>query len=139
MKQLTIFLLMIMPIIAFAQNYPGMSEADMQKMMQQMEKMQSCMEKIDEEQLKALEKRSNRLEHEVKALCDNGKRDEAQKKAIEFGKEIAKDPSMKQMRQCGRWWQRWYRKWPLLTRIHPATIITYVTTSDRCARDRTAR
>jgi hypothetical protein len=78
-----------------------MNEADMQKMMQQMEQMQSCMEKIDEEQLKALEKRSNRLEREVKALCDNGKRDEAQKKAIEFGKEIAKDPSMKQMRQCG--------------------------------------
>ena len=73
----------------------------MQNMMQQMEQMQLCMEKIDEKELKALEKRSKQMEREVKALCNSGKRDQAQKKAIEFGKEMAKDPTIKQMAQCG--------------------------------------
>ena len=101
MKQLTIFLLMFMPIVAFAQNYPGMNEADMQRMMQQMEKMQSCMEKVDQNKLKQIEQRSRQMEAEMKSLCADGKRDEAQKKAISFGKEMANDPTLKTMMKCG--------------------------------------
>ena len=101
MKQLTIILFMFVPIIAFAQNYPGMSEADMQKMMQQMEKMQSCMENVDQKKLKQIEQRSRQMEVEMKSLCANGKRDKAQKKAISFGKEMASDPTLKTMMKCG--------------------------------------
>lgn len=101
MKKSVILLFLLIPTTAFAQSYRGMSEADMQKMMQQMEKMQSCVEQIDKNKLKALEQRSRKIEQEVKALCTDGKRDQAQKKAMAFGEEIVKDPTMKHIRKCG--------------------------------------
>ena len=101
MKIFTLFLLLLLPLVSFAQNYPGMSEADMEKMMQQMQKMESCMKDVDQSKLQALEKRSRQVETEVKSLCASGKRDEAQKKAIAFGKEVVNSPTMKTMRKCG--------------------------------------
>lgn len=101
MKISMIFLFLLLPLVSSAQNYQGMNEADMQKMMQQMQKMQSCMEDLDQSKLKALEQRSRQLESEVKTLCADGKRDQAQKKAISFGMEVVNDPTMKVMRKCG--------------------------------------
>lgn len=101
MKISMIFLFLFLPLVSSAQNYQGMNEEDMQKMMQQMQKMQSCMEDVDQSKLKALEQRSRQLESEVKSLCANGKRDQAQKKAISFGKDFVNDPTMKKMRKCG--------------------------------------
>ena len=102
MKKLTLFLLLLVSPTSYAQNYPGMNEADMQKMMQQMEKMQSCMEKVDQSKLKALEQRSKKMEAEIKSLCASGEREKAQQQAIAFGREIAKDPSMKTMIKCSK-------------------------------------
>ena len=101
MKQFVIALFLSAPLVASALDYQGMNEADMQKMMQQMEKMQSCMEDVDEKELKALEQRSRQMEAEIKSLCAGGKRDQAQNKAISFAKEIANDATMKTMRKCG--------------------------------------
>ncbi len=101
MKKLTILLFLSIPAISFAQNYPGMNEADMQKMMQQMEKMQSCMEKLDESKLIALEQRSRQIEAEVKSLCASGKREQAEKKAMAFATDIASDSTMKTIMKCG--------------------------------------
>jgi division protein CdvB (Snf7/Vps24/ESCRT-III family) len=100
MKKLTIILLMFMPTVTLAQNYPGMNEADMQNMMRQMEKMQSCMEKVDQSKIEALGERSKKVEAEIKSLCASGKRNQAQDKALAFGKEVANDPSMKAMMKC---------------------------------------
>ena len=97
MKAAATVLLLLMPVAAIAQNYPGMSEADMQKM----EKMQSCMENIDEAKLKEIERRSHQIEAEIKSLCASGKRAEAEEKAMAFGKEMAKDPTMQAMSKCG--------------------------------------
>jgi len=102
MKKLTVFVCLLIPLTSAAQNYPGMNEADMQKMMQQMEQMQSCMEKIDASMLKALEQRSQKMEAEVQSLCADGKRDQAQRKAIAYGKKIANDPTIKTMMTCGK-------------------------------------
>ena len=101
MKKLGVFALLIIPVASPAQNYPGMSEADMQQMMQQMEKMQSCMQKVDTSRLKALEQRSQKMEAEVRSLCASGKRDAAQEKAIAFGKTVSSDPAMKTLARCG--------------------------------------
>jgi len=101
MKILASILLLLMPMVTVAQNYQGMNEGDMQKMMEQMQEMQSCMQNVDQAKLKVLEQRSYEIEAEVKSLCTSGKRDEAQKKAISFGKEVAKDPTMQAMRKCG--------------------------------------
>lgn len=101
MKVLTIIMLVLIPVAAVAQNFQGMNEQDMQKMMQQAMKAQACMEKIDQAELKALEQRSNEFDTEVRALCAAGKRDKAQKKAIKFGKEMAKKPVLQEMKKCG--------------------------------------
>ena len=101
MKKVLFCQFLLIPVVSLAQNYQGMNEADMQKMMQQMEKMQSCMEDVDTDRLKALEQKSRQMETEIKSLCADGKRDEAQKKALSFGKEISNDRTMKTIQKCG--------------------------------------
>jgi hypothetical protein len=47
MKIFAVILLLLSPTAVLAQNYQNMSEQDMQKMMQQAQKMQECMMNID--------------------------------------------------------------------------------------------
>ena len=79
----------------------GFSEADMQNMMQVMQKMQECMAKVDQAALDELDQKSKEIDAELKTLCEKGKRDKAQKKAIAYSKEMLKNPALKQMRECG--------------------------------------
>lgn len=95
-----VFVLVLISFNLFAGNR-GMSEEEMQKMMEQAKEMQKCMAKVDQSALEALSARGEKLQAEVKQLCANGKRDKAQKKAIAFGKEIANSKEMKAIRQCG--------------------------------------
>ncbi len=97
MKISPVIPLMLIPTVVVAQNYPGMSEADMQKI----QEMQSCMEKVDREQLKSIEQRQYQFEAEVRSLCERGERDEAQKKAISFEQEMARHPAILAMSKCG--------------------------------------
>lgn len=101
MKVIATILFVVFPVIAAAQKYPGMNEADMQQMMQVMQEMQACMEKIDQAELEALQQRSDEFDAEIKVLCDQGKRDEAEKKAIAYGKEMMNNPVVQQMQKCG--------------------------------------
>jgi len=101
MKKFIIFIMLAYPVGTFAQNYPGMNQGDMQKMMQQMQKVQQCMEGIDQSQLNDLQQRAEQMKKEIDTLCAQGNRSKAQKTALSFSKEIAKDPSMNQMRKCG--------------------------------------
>jgi hypothetical protein len=101
MKLALCFLVLLMPGMVFAQNYQGMNEADMRKMMQQMGQLQACMEKIDQEAIGELEERANQAEAEIESLCEAGKRDEARKKAIAYGKEFVNDPTLVELRKCG--------------------------------------
>lgn len=93
-------LLMWLPIATLAQSPQGMNEADMQNMMQKMQEMQACMEKIDKTELKRFEQRSYQLEADVKSLCASGKRSAAQDKAMTFSKEMINSDAMKTMRKC---------------------------------------
>lgn len=86
---------------ALAQGPQGMSQQDMQNMMQAAQQMASCMAQIDQSEIKALEKRSKEMEAEIDSLCKEGKRDEAQQKAMAFGREIKDSPAMQQMKKCG--------------------------------------
>lgn len=101
MKKSAIILLCLAPITAFGQNTMGMSEADMQNMMQQMQKAQACMEKIDQAKLDALEKKASQFEAEMKSLCAGGKRDAAQEKAMVYMKEIVNSSAVKEAKKCG--------------------------------------
>jgi predicted transcriptional regulator len=101
MKKLAITLLCLTPILSFAQNPMGMNDGDMQKMMQQMQQLQACMEKIDQAELDSLEKKAEQFEAEVKSLCASGKRDAAQEKAMLYMKEIVNSSVVKAARECG--------------------------------------
>lgn len=94
-------ILLLIPASALAQDFRNMSESDMAAMMQQVQQMQSCIAKVDQGELKALEKRSQQLSGEVKSLCADGSRDQAQAKALSFGKDVARSPAMKTMTECG--------------------------------------
>ncbi len=98
MKKLMLTLLLIAPFTALAQQ--GMNQQDMQNMMAQMQEMAVCMQTIDQKEIKALETDANKFEAEVKTLCKNGKRDEAQDKAVEFSKKMLSSPALKTMRGC---------------------------------------
>lgn len=88
-------------LFAATHTMAGMTEEQMQQMMEQAQKMQECMAKIDESGMEALGAKAEAMEREVKALCDAGKRDQAQKQAIKYGKEISAAPEMKQLQKCG--------------------------------------
>ena len=70
-------------------------------MMHQMEQMESCMENIDDAKLEQLSERSEQVNTEIEALCARGKRDEAQQRAVAYGREMAENPTVSQLRKCG--------------------------------------
>ncbi len=92
----------LLPTLALAQDYQGMSQQDMQKMMQGMQQMQSCMQKVNQAEMEAAGKRAEAMQKEVEALCAGGKRDEAQAKGMAFAREMQQNPAMQQMGECGQ-------------------------------------
>ncbi|GAB4342391.1 MAG: hypothetical protein Kow0089_17420 [Desulfobulbaceae bacterium] len=98
-----VLFVLLFPVAVLAQGYPGMNEADMQRMMEQMQKMQECMQQVDQAELEALGQRSEEVEREVRELCEQGKRDAAQKRAMAWGKEVSSNPSFKQMKKCSEY------------------------------------
>lgn len=96
-----VFISLLMPAMAIAQNYPGMSDGDMQNMMQQMQEAQACMQGIDQSRMKSFEQRASKIESDIKTLCANGERDAAQEEAIAFAREMDGDPDIQKMRKCG--------------------------------------
>jgi hypothetical protein len=103
MIRFTTFTLLSSIAAAAQAQYPGgMSDADMQKMMQGMQEMQACMADIDQAAMERMGKEAEQMHAEVKALCADGKRDAAQARAVDFGMKAAKDPAMKAMAECGK-------------------------------------
>ena len=105
MRKYAIALLLTAPMTVLAQNPMGMSEADMQDMMQQMQKAQACIEKIDQSELQSLEQKAKQYEAEMKSLCASGDRDKAQEKAMTYAKDIMNHSAVKEARRCGEMMQ----------------------------------
>ncbi len=101
MKQAVVFLILLLPISVFVENMGGMSEEQMQQMMQQAQGMQTCMQDIDQAEMQAFEQRANQMSEETQALCASGKRDEAMQMATAFGKEVSGSKAMQAMKKCG--------------------------------------
>jgi len=96
----TLFVTLSIATAASAQNMSGMDGMNMQQMMVQMNKMQQCLMQVDESTLRDYERRIYKLDPELKTLCKAGKRDEAQQKAIKFGKEVARSDAFKTIQAC---------------------------------------
>ncbi len=100
MKALIIVLFLALPAVGLTQDMSAFSEENMQQMMEQAQKMQTCLEGIDQQKLEELEQRSNQMEKDIDTLCKSGKRDEAQKEAISFAQEMSTNPVLLQMTKC---------------------------------------
>lgn len=98
-----IIVLLSLPV--YAQNPSNMNEQSIQQMMEQMQKMQACMQNIDQSRLPELERKSRLIEAEIKSLCAKGKRDQAEQRALDFAKEIEQDKDLQAMRKCGEMMQ----------------------------------
>lgn len=106
MKLSITMLSLLLPVMALAQNYPGMgggsmNQADMQNMMQKAQEMQACMQGVDQSKLQQLEQQARQVETEVKALCNSGKRDDAQNEAVSFAREMLDNPDIQKVMKCG--------------------------------------
>ncbi|MFU8789648.1 MAG: hypothetical protein ACNA7G_11510 [Methylobacter sp.] len=99
MKRTALFFILLLPISAIAGG--GINQEQIQKMMQQALGLQACMQNIDQTEMQAYEQRARQMEAETKALCANGKRDEAVKKAMSFGKEASNSKAMQELMKCG--------------------------------------
>lgn len=102
MKKLTLILVLI-PLSISAQQYPDMnmgSQAEMKQMMATMQKMQTCMQKIDKNELKKLEHKGKVFEKEIQELCNKGKREQAQQKAKQIFKVMMNDPIAIKLKKC---------------------------------------
>ena len=102
MKKLTLILVLI-PLSISAQQYPDMnmgSQAEMKQMMETMQKMQTCMLKIDKKELKTLEHKGKVFEKEIQELCNKGKREQAQQKAKQIFKVMMNDPIAIKLKKC---------------------------------------
>jgi ribosomal 50S subunit-associated protein YjgA (DUF615 family) len=102
-RLVTLAVLSLLTANAYAQQPPaGMSEADMQRMMQGMQAMQQCMSKVDTAKLERLGQEGEKVQAEVKSMCKAGKRDAAQERAMTFGMRVMKDPDMQTMQECSK-------------------------------------
>ena len=105
MNRLLTISVLLLPVIAIAEGYPqgyqGMSEADMQRMMQNMQEAQTCMQGIDQDRLDGFRQRAERAESDIKALCAKGERNAAEKTGLAFAREMNTDPDIQKMRECG--------------------------------------
>lgn len=101
MKQAAVLFMLLLPLSVFAENMGGMSEAQMQQMMQMAQGMQTCMQNVDQAEMQAFEQRAKQMSVDTQALCASGKRDEAMQLAMAFAKETSGNKAMQAMKKCG--------------------------------------
>ena len=99
LKSLLISALLMLSATA-VQAGQNMSDEQMQQMMEQAQKMQECMSRIDQSTMEAHAARAEKINKEMKALCASGKRDEAQTMAVDYAKEIRDSKDMQIMKKC---------------------------------------
>ncbi len=99
--KILVCLLLLFPFAASAVEKYKMDEKDLQIMMEKMQKLQDCIQEIDRTEITAAEERAKALMAEVKTLCADGKRDQAQQRVIRFSKELATIPALQELKRCG--------------------------------------
>ncbi len=85
-----------------------------EEMMQQLAKMQRCLESVDQAEIEALKQHSQKLQQEIASLCKAGKQQQAQKKAMSFGLEVADSKPVKQVAKCAKIMQGIIPEMPML-------------------------
>ena len=102
MKILTGVALLLQSMTAFAQNPYEINDPAIQKVMEEMQKYEVCMSKIQQSQFIEIQRLQEQFVEEVRPLCASGNRDKAQKRAIKFGKEMSNHPVIVEISKCGK-------------------------------------
>jgi hypothetical protein len=97
---INIALATLLPVTAFAQ-VSGMNEDQMQKMMQNMQKMQACIAQVDQAALRKMASDGEAMQGKVQSLCTSGKRAEAEQVAMKFAQDYVDNKEMKKLKECG--------------------------------------
>ena len=100
MKNILITVALLIAAPLYAQDFANMDQAQIDGFMKQAQAMQLCMANIDQQELEALGVEGEKLAAEIQTLCKAGERDEAQAKAVSYGKQILKDPVMLELKEC---------------------------------------
>ena len=101
MKEL-IRLILLCSSILFAQDMAQINGQNMEKMMQEMQKMQSCMAKINFDALASLQEKAFSVQKEIENMCKQGQRDKAQNRALTFSNKVMTFPAVVQLKQCSK-------------------------------------
>jgi len=120
-----LYLLLILPLTAFAAETHKMDEEAMQAMMKQMQMMQDCMQKIKQSDITAAEQNAMKIASEAKAMCAEGKRDQAQEHVITFSKKLMKTPALKELRRCSEMATGMVPMIPILDQYKPENYAQY--------------
>lgn len=88
--------------LLIAQDMSQMNGQQMQNMMQDMQKIQVCMAKVDFNSLAALQEKSYTVQKEIEKMCKNKQKDKAQEKAISFSNEVMSYPAIIQLKACSK-------------------------------------
>ncbi len=77
-----------------------MDEKEMEIIMAQMQEMQDCMQRINQADITVAEQQAIKISAEAKALCTEGKHEQAQAHVIAFSKKLAETPALQELRRC---------------------------------------
>jgi hypothetical protein len=100
MKNSLIAVALLMAAPLYAQDFSNMDQAQIEGFMKQAQAMQVCMADIDQQELDALRVEGEKMSSDIQALCKAGKRDEAQAKAVTYGKQMVNEPIMQELKEC---------------------------------------
>lgn len=78
----------------------AMQTNGMQNMMQNMQAIQTCMAKIDQEQLMSLGKQASAVQEKVKKACESKDLSQAKKIALDFATTLKGSSLVKQAQDC---------------------------------------
>lgn len=67
---------------------------------EQMMKMGACMANLDPSVMETMHQQGELFRADIQRLCKAGNRSAALQRAMQFGKEMANDPALKQLKAC---------------------------------------
>ena len=80
---------------------PRLTEAQRQQLVEQAAQLQDCLAKVDQNALQALSDQGEQTQSEVQALCQSGKREAAQQKAMTYIKALEQSGILNEIKKCG--------------------------------------
>jgi hypothetical protein len=102
----TVFLLLITlhtPLIAIAETkspFSALQNEGMQNLMLNMQEIQNCMAKIDQNELLALSEQAQATQTKIESYCESNDTENAKKSALELANTIKNSTAAKKAQEC---------------------------------------